>query len=199
LVKDAANQALGEIYAYGFRNPFRINWTSGGSMLALNIGQAHIESVNLIMPGHDYGWPIREGTFRLDPFGDITKVYPLPADDDTYQVTYPVAQYDHDEGLAIAGGFEYTGSSIKELIGKYLFADMNNGRLYYIDLADVTPGKQSQIREWTVSFKGQSTSFAELCGNERVDLRIGKDSSGEIYFFSKQDGKVYRVGRVKNI
>jgi hypothetical protein len=151
------------------------------------------------MPGHDYGWPIREGTFLLDPFGDITKVYPLPPDDQTYNVTYPVAQYDHDEGLAIAGGFEYTGSYIKELKGKFLFADMNNGRLYYIDLAEVKQGRQSQIREWGVSLNGRATTFARLCGSERVDLRIGQDSKGELYFFSKQDGKVYLLGSRQNI
>jgi glucose/arabinose dehydrogenase len=198
-VKASNKNALDEIYAYGFRNPFRITWSSAGLMLASNIGQAHIESVNLIMPGHDYGWPIREGTFLLDPLGDITKVYPLPPDDQTYRVTYPVAQYDHDEGLAIAGGFEYTGSSIKELKGKFLFADMNNGRLYYMDLAEVKHGSQSQIREWGVSFKGLTTTFADLCGSKRVDLRIGQDSKGDLYFFSKQDGKVYRLGARQNI
>ena len=60
-------KALGEIYAYGFRNPHRITWTKSGEMLACNIGHGNIESVNLIMPGHDYGWPIREGTFLFRP------------------------------------------------------------------------------------------------------------------------------------
>ncbi len=192
-------QTLGEIYAYGFRNPHRITWSKSGQMLASNIGQAHIESVNLIMPGHDYGWPIREGTFLLNPFGDITKVYPLPPDDALYNVTYPVAQYDHDEGLAITGGFEYTGSTVPSLAGKYLFADMNNGRLYYIDLGDLKSGRQTIIKEWKVSIYGRPTSLAELCGSARVDLRIGKDHRGEIYLFSKQDGKVYRLVSASNI
>ena len=56
-------KAVGEIYAYGFRNPHRITWTESGKMLACNIGQGNIESLDLVMPGHDYGWPIREGTF----------------------------------------------------------------------------------------------------------------------------------------
>lgn len=186
-------QTLGEIYAYGFRNPHRITWSKSGQMLASHIGQANIESVHLIMPGHDYGWPIREGTFLLNPFGDISKVYPLPANDAMYNVTYPVAQYDHDEGAAIIGGFEYSGTAVPELAGKYLFADMNNGRLYYIDLADVKPGHQTPIKEWKVSLNGKATTFAELCGSKRVDLRIGKDHPGELYFFSKQDGKVYKL------
>lgn len=186
-------QALGEIYAYGFRNPHRITWSRSGQMLASNIGQAKIESVNLIGPGNNYGWPIREGTFTINPYGDITKVYPLPPDDARYGITYPAAQYDHDEGLAISGGFEYTGSNIPALKGKYLFGDMNNGRLYFIDLADVKPGNIAVIREWHISHNGVPATTSGLCGSKRVDLRFGKDANGDVYFFSKQDGKVYRL------
>ncbi|MEX1240233.1 MAG: PQQ-dependent sugar dehydrogenase [Cyclobacteriaceae bacterium] len=192
-VNSAKGQALGEMYAYGFRNPHRITWTKSGQMLASNIGQAQIESVNLILPGHNYGWAIREGTFLVDPLGDITKVYPLPPDDADFNITYPAAQYDHDEGLAISGGFEYTGSTIPELKDKYLFADMNNGRLYYLDLEEVQPEKIATIKEWKVTLNGQPTTTAELCGSKRVDLRFGKDQNGDVYFFSKQDGKVYRL------
>jgi glucose/arabinose dehydrogenase len=196
--KRSNSQSLGEIYAYGFRNPHRITWTKAGQMLASNIGQANIESVNLIMPGHDYGWPIREGTFLNNPYGNIGKVYPLPADDSMYNITYPVAQYDHGEGAAIIGGFEYTGP-LPELTGKYLFADMNNGRLFFIVLSDVKVGKQTEIKEWKVSFHGKTTSFAELCGNKHVDLRFGRDQNGDIYLFSKQDGKVYKLAGSKTI
>jgi glucose/arabinose dehydrogenase/mono/diheme cytochrome c family protein len=193
-------QVLREIYAYGFRNPHRITWSRAGQMLVSNIGQAQIESVNLIQPGHNYGWPIREGTFVVDPYGDITKVYPLPADDERFGITYPAAQYDHDDGAAISGGFEYTGNSIPSLRDKYVFADMNNGRLYYIDLAGVKPGKLTTIREWRITHNGTPTTTAELHGSKRVDLRFGKDYNGDVYIFSKQDGKVYKLasdGKVK--
>ena len=114
-------------------------------MLATNIGQANIESVNLIMPGNDYGWPVREGTFQLDPMGDIKKVYALPGDDSMFNITYPAAQYDHDEGLAITGGFEYTGTGVSGLKGKYVFADMNNGRLFFIDLTIICTWKKLRL------------------------------------------------------
>jgi len=166
-------------------------------MLVSNIGQANIEAVYLVEPGHNYGWPIREGNFLLNPNGDLKKVYPLPADDSTYGITYPIAQYDHDDGLAITGGFEYTGTALPQLKGKYFFADMNYGRLYYIDLADVKQGKQATVKEWKITYHGEPTTTAELHGSKRVDLRFGKDYKGDIYFFSKQDGKVYRLARVK--
>jgi glucose/arabinose dehydrogenase len=186
-------QVLGEIYAYGFRNPHRITWTSAGQMLASNVGQAQIESVNLIQPGNNYGWPIREGTFVVNPYGDIKKVYPLPADDSQYGITYPAAQYDHGEGLAITGGFEYTGKNIPALRGKYLFGDMNNGRLFYLDISQIKPGKIATIREWKITHNGVPVTTAGLCGSKRVDLRFGKDANGDVYFFSKQDGKVWRL------
>ena len=190
-------EAAGEIYAYGFRNPHRITWSKSGQMLASNIGQAHIESVNLILAGNNYGWPIREGTFLVNPYGDITKVFPVPANDAEYNITYPAAQYDHDEGLAVSGGFEYTGNQIPELKDKYLFADMNNGRLYYINLPDVKPGRIATIKEWNITYRGKLTTTSELCGSKRVDLRFGKDARGDVYIFSKQDGKVYRLANAQ--
>src|SRR5690606_41596514 len=96
---------------YGFRNPHRISWTKSGQILASNIGHHNIESLNLILPGHNYGWPVREGTFVMDIQTSLAEVFALPSDDETYGITYPVAQSDHDEGNAISGGYEYWGKT----------------------------------------------------------------------------------------
>ena len=191
-VKNQNTKALGEIYAFGFRNPHRITWTKSGKMLVCNIGHRNIESVNLIVSGHDYGWPIREGTFLFDPYGDLNKVYPLPVNDSIYKVTYPVAQYDHDEGLAISGGLEYWGTTVPQLAGKFLFGDISPGRLFYINIADIKLGKQATIREWDVSVNGTPTTLKELCGGERVALHFGRDSRGELYILT-HTGKVYKL------
>ena len=142
---------LGEIYAYGFRNPHRFTWTHSGEMLACNIGHGNIESINLIKKGNDYGWPIREGNFSLNPYGDLNKVHPLPPNDSSYHITYPVAEYDHDEGKAICGGYEYTGNAVPQLKGKFLFGDIPTGRLFYIDMKDIKQGSEATIKEWQVS------------------------------------------------
>lgn len=190
---DPNSKVLKEIYAYGFRNPHRITWSSTGKMLVSNVGHANIESVNLIEPGHDYGWPIREGTFSIDPYGNLNKVSPLPANDNTYNVTYPVAQFDHDEGKAISGGFEYTGTAVPQLKGKFLFGDIPTGRLYYFDMADMKQGKQAPIKEWKVTIDGSAKTFREVCGSSRIDLHFGKDAKGELYLLTKADGKVYKL------
>lgn len=191
--KDQNAGILKEIYAYGFRNPHRITWTLSGQMLACNIGLGNIESINLIKPGGDYGWPIREGNFLLIPDGDFNKIYPLPPNDSMYQVTYPVAQYDHDEGKAISGGFEYTGKNIPQLKGKYLFGDIPTGRLFYVNLSDLKQGSFAPIHEWKVAINGIQKTLKQICGSDRVDLHFGKDASGELYIMTKPDGKLYRL------
>lgn len=191
-VKNNADE-LKEIYAYGFRNPHRITWTKKGQMLVSNIGQGNIESVNMVKAGNDFGWPIREGNFLLNPLGNLSKVYPLPGNDSVCHITYPVIEYDHDEGKAISGAYEYTGNSVPALKGKILFGDIPTGRLFYCEMADVKPGGKAVIQEWKVSIKGITKSLTELCGSDRVDLHFGKDDKGEVYILTKADGKLYKL------
>lgn len=184
---------LGEIYAYGFRNPHRFTWTHEGEMLACNIGHGNIESIDLIKKGNDYGWPIREGKFSLNPYGDLNKIHPLPPNDSSYHVTYPVAEYDHDEGKAICGGYEYNGDAVPLLKGKFLFGDIPTGRLFYIDMKNIHQGSEALIKEWQVSINDSIKKLSEVCGSGRVDLHFGKDAHGELYMLTKADGKVYKI------
>lgn len=190
---DKDKKIIKEIYAYGFRNPHRITWSHSGQMLVSNIGQANIESLNLIEPGNDYGWPIREGKFVVNPNGDLNKIYPLPADDSTYHITYPVAEFDHDEGRAICGGYEYQGKSIPQLKGKYLFGDIPSGRLFYVDIADLKQGKEAIVKEWKVTLNGEAKTLEGLSRTGRVDLHFGRDGKGELYILTKADGKLYKI------
>jgi glucose/arabinose dehydrogenase len=186
-------RAMGEVYAYGFRNPHRITWTTSGQMLASNIGQHNIEELNLILPGHDYGWPTREGSFVINLRASTRNLYPLSADDAKFNMDYPVVEYDHDEGNAIIGGYEYTGPSIQALRGKYLFGDMVNGRLFYVDIQDISQGRPIPFREFQISLNGKRTSFKALCDDERLSLRFGRDHLGEIFISTMPDGKIYEL------
>lgn len=185
--------ALGEIYAYGFRNPHRICWSNSGQVIVCNIGHSQIESIDFVNKGNDYGWCIREGTFELHPDADLTKAYLLPSDDSAFHITYPVAQYDHDEGKAISGGFEYSGNTIPQLKGKFLFGDIPTGRLLYVDMKDLQQGRQAVIKEWNVSLNGSIKKLQQICGSDRVDLHFGKDAAGELYILTKADGKIYKI------
>jgi len=185
--------AIGEIWANGFRNPHRITWdlTGTGKMLITNIGQHSVEEVNLGKAGANYGWPHREGTFLFDVEGNVEVVYPLPEEEDKY--TYPVAQYDHDEGSAISGGFVYSGAAIPVLRGKYIFGDMTRGYIYYSEVEEMVDGKQASVYLMNVSINGEVSDMESITQALRVDLRIGIDEDGEIYLFSKGNGAVYKV------
>jgi glucose/arabinose dehydrogenase/mono/diheme cytochrome c family protein len=183
---------LGEIWSYGFRNPHRISWDEdSGKMLASNIGQHSVEEVNLVKKGANYGWPNREGTFLYDAEANTEIVYPLPDDDSGY--TYPVIQFDHDEGNAVSGGFTYSGTKIKLLKDKYVFGDIPRGKLFFSEMSEIVDGKQAPVYKLGLELNGKSTSLAEISGDERVDLRFGKDGSGELFIFTKSNGKVYKV------
>ncbi|HMI67051.1 MAG TPA: PQQ-dependent sugar dehydrogenase [Cyclobacteriaceae bacterium] len=189
--KTEKGKGLREVYATGFRNPHKISWSKAGQMFVGNIGQRNIESLYLVEPGHFHGWPIREGTFLIR--GNIDVVYALPADDSIYHVSYPVAQFDHDEGIAMSGGFEYSGTSIPQLTGKFVFGDINAGRLFYVEMADIKLGSQAPIKEWGISMGGARTTLVELAKYNRADMRFGRDAKGELYLVMKPDGKVYRL------
>ena len=192
-IKSRDEKTLKEIYAYGFRNPHRISWTRSGQMMACNIGLANIESLYFIKPGGDYGWPVREGGFLLNLKGNLGKVHPLPPNDSSFHITYPVAEYDHDEGKAISGGFEYQGKEVPQLKGKYLFGDIPTGRLFYVNTSDLKQGKYAPIMEWKVSINGNQKTLREICGTDRVDLHFGKDINGELYILTKPDGRMYKL------
>jgi hypothetical protein len=183
---------LEEIYAYGFRNPHRFSWDAGGDheLLLSDIGQNNIEEINLIEAGANYGWSEREGTFAFD-HANPAILQPLPDDDATLGYTYPVAQYDHDEGAAVVGGFVYRGTLLPELQGKYIFGDLVNGRVFVVDVDDLVQGSQAQVEELTLLRDGAPTTLLALLGNDfRADLRFGLDESGEIYLLTKRDGMV---------
>ncbi|NES70130.1 MAG: PQQ-dependent sugar dehydrogenase, partial [Okeania sp. SIO2D1] len=196
-------RTLGEIWAYGLRNPHRFSWDTGGEskMLIADTGQAFIEEVNLGIEGANYGWDQREGTWVIEEDNENV-LFPLPKNDSAYGYTYPVAQYDHDippgtkgfYGIAIAGGYVYRGTAIPELIGQYIFADFgHDGRFFIVPVDELINGQQATLKELKFFDGDREASFLEIIGKKRSDVRFGVDEEGEIYVTSKQDGKVRRL------
>ncbi len=85
-----------EIWAYGFRNPYRFSFDSrSGQLVVGDVGQNDIEEVDVVNPGRNYGWPVKEGSFLFDNGGDgagfVTQRSPgVPAG-----LVDPVLEYDH--------------------------------------------------------------------------------------------------------
>ena len=190
-----------EIWAYGLRHPQHFSWDTDGRMFIGDIGQNQVEEVNLGRAGGNYGWRLREGTFASGyAVGrNPGPVYPRPAQDDTV-IVYPVAQYDHDEGYAVGGGFVYRGQAIPALRGTYVFADFPRGRLFAIDADALDADAQAEITEIRLLFDGTERDLVDMAGfpntyapGDRVDLRLGIDSAGELYLLTKGDGWVRKL------
>lgn len=191
-----------EIWAYGLRHAQHFSFDRRGRMFINDIGQNHIEEVNLGVAGGNYGWRIREGTFATGQGieeGYLGFMFKAPVDPSPLQ--YPIAQYDHDEGKAIGGGYFYEGQAIEALTGKYVFSDLVAGRLFCIDARDVRSGELQKITELQVYVDGKPSDLLDLLGYEntyapgqkRADLRLGQDNSGELYVLSKGDGWVRKI------
>lgn len=176
----------GEVLAYGFRNPNRIFWDESGKLFATDIGQHSIEEINLIEPGKFYGWPIREGRFMINPFGSFRTLYPLPKDDTNKGVTYPLIQLEHDETVAVFGGYFLPEGKLK---GNFVFGDIPTGRLFF---ADLNQKPSPEVKSLKVIFEGKETTMEELVGG-RVDLKFGIDAEKQVYIMSKNQGKIYKI------
>jgi hypothetical protein len=209
---DGDPNTLGEIYAYGFRNAHRISWDTDGTMFASDIGMNHIEEINIVRNGENYGWMKREGIWENGRWrgGLLSDLFPLPPEvidgREKDGFTYPVAMYDHDEGRAVTDGFAYHGR-IAALQGKFVFGDIQNGRVFAADLAELKkaddgiPQTVARIEEVQLFVRDASgnrigVSMRELVERTmgtslpRVDLHISRSRDGELLLTSRQDGVV---------
>ncbi|MAU00842.1 MAG: CHRD domain-containing protein [Anaerolineaceae bacterium] len=166
-----------EIYAYGFRNPYRFSFDSlTGDLYAADVGQGDLEEVDLVSAGGNYGWNIKEGSFCFDPNG-ADPGFVFTCDTDHPDLIDPIAEYDHDEGVAIVGGFVYRGGRVANLQGHYVFGEFaqtfsNDGRLFYLD-------ENNEILEFQIA--GQENLGASLLG-------FGQDTQGELYVLANSTG-----------
>jgi len=173
-------KARPEIYAYGLRNPHRLSWDpKTNSLIAAEIGLSSWEEVDIITKGSNYGWAEREGPEQIFigapndrktgsranppvpfPANDTLVVDGLPA---PVQPVYPVIFYSHQDGDAIGSGYVYRGKLMPKLRGKYVFTDIQNGRVFYADFGDMLAargvhGKYAQIHEIQIVYKGPNAS-----------------------------------------
>ena len=151
-------KARPEIYAYGFRNPWRLAFDKKtGALWVGDVGQDLWEEVNIVRRGGNYGWSIREGSH---PFGNRSQ---SPVE----RPIAPVWEYDHQIGKSITGGMVYRGSRFPELNGSYLYADFVTGKIWALDY-DRAAGKI--VKNMGISPGGI------------VVLAFGQDEAGEAYY-----------------
>jgi glucose/arabinose dehydrogenase len=107
-----------EIFAYGFRNPWRFSFDSAtGKLWVGDVGQDRMEEIDVVEKGKNYGWNIMEGSLTYSPGSQVG-------------LELPIYEYDHTLGNAIIGGYVYHGSALAELAGNYVYGDYGSGKIW---------------------------------------------------------------------
>ena len=196
-----------EIYALGFRNPYRIAFDKNGSgdLLATAIAETLWEAIYLVDRPGNYGWPIREGTHCVDrtaprnPPADCPMHGPDGSRIKQPIVEYPNMQVMHPDtkvdatgvGTAVVGGRIYRGSALPEYQGKLIFADWSaafdrpSGQVFL-----ATP--PSRWRDlW---------SFDKIAELETRIISVAEDAEGELYLLTNdqfgpfgETGKIFKI------
>jgi uncharacterized repeat protein (TIGR03806 family) len=141
-----------EIYAYGFRNPWRFSFDRAvpTDLWLADVGQGAFEEVDRVEKGGNYGWRFREGMHCYDPSTNC----PITANG--ADLIDPVAEYGHDLGSSVTGGYVYRGTAIPGLVGRYLFGDFGSGRIFA--LASGTFARQELLQtSLSISSFGQGS------------------------------------------
>ena len=167
--------AVGEIYAIGFRHPWRFSIDRlTGTPFVGDVGPDNIEEVDTVQAGDNFGWPYLQGTFN----GFSTPPDPPPT------MIAPITEYDHDDGRCVIGGYVYRGSAAS-LQGKYVFGDMTTGAVNFFD----EPGRLFWIDPFDEFNQLRDPSEIETCeflidddGSEIAITTFGEDESGELYY-----------------
>lgn len=123
---------LGEFWAVGFRNPFRMSYDSkGGFAWVGEVGQDRIEQIERVSLGTNHQWSFREGTevFQLSYLKGVAPKNVLGT------LAEPFHEYPHeDQNYCIVGGVVYRGAAFPELVDRYIFGDNQSGRVWSIDV-----------------------------------------------------------------
>jgi glucose/arabinose dehydrogenase len=176
---EGPSAARHEIYAYGLRNPWRYSFDrETGDLWVGDVGQDLWEEVDLITPGGNYGWSVREGTHYYKP-GPAGAQYIEPVMEYTHRTDLQSkGQFpDHSIGLCVIGGYVYRGTKYPALQGVYVYGDYNLGTIWgfrYDRAARKVTAEGTLLEQ-----HNNITSFAE-------------DGDGELYVLT-QNGPIYAV------
>ena len=192
-------RTLGEIYAYGVRNPQRYGWDpKTGNMYVAEIGQNIVEEVSQVTRGGNLGWNDWEASFRFVSRTEI-KLNEKRGDP---KVTYPIVEYDHRDALfagtgraAITGLVVYRGTAIPQLSNMVLFGDNPSGEVFYFSADRLPTGGQDPIRRVLFNSGGTSKTLLQLIkeknpGAARADLRFGTGPNDQVFLLNKADDTI---------
>jgi len=163
----AGGGGLPEIWAFGFRNPWRFSFDRGtGRLFLADVGQDQFEEIDIVQKGGNYGWNVMEGMHCFNP----------PSGCNTAGLTLPIAEYSHAEGNAVIGGFVYRGANLPSLRGVYVFGDLGTGKIFV--LQETSP---NMFTRTLLTTTGKTISS------------FGQDQAGELYLVDIGAGNIFRL------
>ena len=156
-----------EVWAYGIRNPWRFSFDRGtGDFYIGDVGQDLWEEIDVqaaaSVGGANYGWRILEATKCYNP--SVGCVAPL-------NYVPPLLEYSHSVGNSVTGGYVYRGQSAPDLLGKYLFGDFSQSKLFYTPVTTIG-------------------TFAQLTGLTPQVSTFGESEAGELYLANYSTGTI---------
>ncbi|MDZ4405209.1 PQQ-dependent sugar dehydrogenase [Prosthecobacter sp.] len=157
-----------EIYAFGFRNPWKISFDPKGRLWCGDVGWELWEMIHLVPKGGNHGWSAMEASQPIMPDtkgpGDI-----IP----------PVAAHPHTEAASITGGYVYHGSRFPELRDAYIYGDYETGKI------------------WALWHDGtQVTRREEIADTPHKIATFGLSEDGELYWMNwEKDTRIYRLSK----
>ena len=159
--------ARGEVWAYGFRNPWKMSFDAKtGELWVGDVGWELREMVYRVERGGNYGWAVMEGSQPVLTEGRRGPTPILP----------PVVEHSHTEARSITGGFVYRGRRLPELAGRYIYGDFETGKI------------------WGLAVDGQQTSHSEeLVDTTLKIICFALDNAGELYFADYDKGGLYQL------
>lgn len=184
--------ALGEIWAFGLRNPWRYSFDDLGpgatnALVIADVGQGDREEIDIEpagQGGRNYGWRAFEGTLdndRVTPLGLAYGVHQRPA-----------FEYSHAVGQAITGGYVYRGAALGAAYqGRYFYADCVQGKVF--SLAWTVDGMTGE------AVAGTNTEHTtEMGGPFQCIASFARDAAGELYFMdfgysAVNTGRIFRI------
>lgn len=157
-----------EIWAFGFRNPWRMSIDrETGDLWVGDVGWQLWEMIYRVERGGNYGWPVMEGP---QPALPESRRGPGP-------ILPPAVSHPHSEASSITGGYVYHGARLPELRGAYLYGDYQSGRVWALRDRMAKKPAPEEIAQTPL----QLVSFAE-------------DHAGELYLLDHQRSqKIYQL------
>lgn len=194
-------KAKKEIYAIGFRNPYRFSFDMGGShsLIVGDAGQSLYEEIDLVTKGGNYGWNVKEGSHCFSTDNDLQERSSCPTTDSAGKpLIDPVielvnAANPKGGGVAvtIVGGNVYRGSALPGLAGQYIFGIFSQDGKANAKVYTSTPATSGTWQNSVLALKSYPTDLGMYMKS------VGQDQSGELYILtSGQQGPTGTTGKV---